>query len=799
MTRSRIAFLLALICLEPSSQTFARESPRELLADPGGIVIERLEEGSAAHVAGLRSGDVLRSWRRSPSAATELGPAGGELRTPFDLAEVELEQMPRGAIELAGSRGGDELRVELPPGVWKLSVRPRFAGDALVLYGQMEESLEASEAEEALRVAGELADLLRQGRGGVAASWVYLRLATGATEGRHRETAERAFGAALREAEASGEDLAVSEITHAWAAFHRDRSDFDQAEARFREAMELRRARSGESLAIADSLNSLGSVGFYRGDLDTAVDFFRRALELRERLAPGSVLVATSLNNLGGVAFYRGDLATAESYFGRSLELRERLAPDSADVAMSLNNLSLIANNRGDLATSESYCRRAMAIQEVVAPESLDMARYVNNLANVLADRGDLDAAEAAYRLALELQLRHASKSADAARLLNNLGLLASERGDVSAAEEHFRAALEMLEELVPGTLDEAMGLTNLGRALLNRGDLERAEATLRRASAIQGKEAPRGYAQSASLRLLGDVALARNDHESAMALYRRSLAIRRERAPGSAVLADACQRIAALHRRLGELDEALRYYTCAVEALEDQKVKLGGSDEARSGFAAKVAGTYRQAIDLLVEMGKAAEAFRLLERSRARELLALLAGRDLVFSSDLPAELEQRRRVADQAYERAFGEWMGLSGEIGDEQRQASRQALEEARRRQDEIRAEVRSASPRLAALRYPEPLDAKGAAAALDPGTLLLSYSVGEDRGHLFVLGADADPPRAVSLPIGEADLREEVEGFRAALARGRVDRRPEKVWLRARSLSDRLLQPVAAEIA
>ena len=35
----------------------------------------------------------------------------------------------------------------------------------------------------------------------------------------------------------------------------------------------------------------------------------------------------------------------------------------------------------------------------------------------------------------------------------------------------------------------------------------------------------------------------------------------------------------------------------------------------------------------------------------------------------------------------------------------------------------------------MKYPQPLDLKGTRAALDPGTLLLSYSVGEESTVLF----------------------------------------------------------------
>ena len=65
----------------------------------------------------------------------------------------------------------------------------------------------------------------------------------------------------------------------------------------------------------------------------------------------------------------------------------------------------------------------------------------------------------------------------------------------------------------------------------------------------------------------------------------------------------------------------------------------------------------------------------------------------------------------------------------------------IRELRDRQSQIVEQIRQQSPRLASLQYPQPLDVKGVQAALDPGTLLLSYSVGKEKSYLFALTAEA----------------------------------------------------------
>src|SRR5262249_43262855 len=158
-----------------------------------------------------------------------------------------------------------------------------------------------------------------------------------------------------------------------------------------------------------------------------------------------------------------------------------------------------------------------------------------------------------------------------------------------------------------------------------------------------------------------------------------------------------------------------------------------GGGDEAHSDFSAQYAGFYHEAVELLMQAGRSEQAFHVVERYRARGLLAMLAERELVFSADVPPELDRERRLANAEYDRALARRGAAQGD-----RAAERAGLVQARRRQAAVEERIRAASPRLAALQYPEPLDLEGARRALDPGTLLLSYVIGDTKSYVFAVG-------------------------------------------------------------
>src|SRR6185436_15300019 len=164
---------------------------------------------------------------------------------------------------------------------------------------------------------------------------------------------------------------------------------------------------------------------------------------------------------------------------------------------------------------------------------------------------------------------------------------------------------------------------------------------------------------------------------------------------------------------------EALALHREALDALDTHRRRLGGTEEVKTGFAAQYASYYEETVDLLLEMGRPEDAFEVLERYRARGLLALLAERDLVFSQDVPEDLDRARRMANVEYDRALARLADPKGDAA-----AKRAALARIRTRQAEISVQIRQASPRLASLQYPKPLDLAGVRAVLDPGTVLLS---------------------------------------------------------------------------
>jgi CHAT domain-containing protein/Tfp pilus assembly protein PilF len=591
-----------------------------------------------------------------------------------------------------------------------------------------------------------------------------------------------------------------------------DRGDLASADEFYRQALAIETKLAPASQEVAGTLNSLGVTAWNRGDLGAAEDLYRRALTIWEKLAPNTVNLAKTLINLGNLTYSRGDLAGAEEYFLRSLAIQEKLAPGGLQFATILNNLGVVAWNRGDLAAAEALYRRALMIRQKLAADSVDVAASFNNLGLLSWNRGDLTAAEGYFQQALAIYEKQATTSLQVAISLNNLGNVAHDSSDLQAAEEYGRRALAIYEKLAPDSLDVARSLNNLGNVARDLGDLKAAEEHDRRALAIKEKLAPESLTLALSLNSLGELADKRADFVSAEQYFRRSLAIREKLAPGTQYEAESLYSLGVTYRHSGKPEMAADFLCRAVDSVEKQKLKIGGSTEEKSSFGAKFTDYYRACIQSLTELQRPGEAFHILERSRARLLLAMMAERDLLFTSDLPGDLTREHKLIDAEYDRTQAAINRLNAAKDGEEVARQLGHLQELRGKQEDIAAQIRKASPRFASLQYPQPLDLRGVRDALDPGTVLLSYSIGSDKtsfsagsqkSFLFVAqpegarSSDSNGLSVFELQIGEKDLRAKVEAFRNVIDRHRTSDQ-QVLNLQGRELYDLLIKPAESLI-
>jgi CHAT domain-containing protein len=283
---------------------------------------------------------------------------------------------------------------------------------------------------------------------------------------------------------------------------------------------------------------------------------------------------------------------------------------------------------------------------------------------------------------------------------------------------------------------------------------------------------------------------------------------------PDNVDTAEALHALGVVLVRRKHSDEAIHLFERAVSTLERQTGRLGGTEEVRSGFRAKYGSYYRDYIDALLSQGQPDRAFYVHERSSARSLLAMLAERDLVFAADLSPDIQRERKLNAVQYDGIQAKISELNPQKDAAQIGQLHTRLRVLAQEREQIAEQIKRTSPRFAALQYPQPLDVQGTRQALDPGTVMLSFSVGPANTDLFVVHPNgAAPGLSVHIiPVGERELRDRVKQFRDLLEEfgHLLDERPRPDASRfaanraaldrgARALYDLLLKPAEAEFA
>ena len=510
----------------------------------------------------------------------------------------------------------------------------------------------------------------------------------------------------------------LSSVLERQGDFHRSDTVLAEALAILEKTPDLQ-----ESTTAAAVLGNRGYLHLSWGRLRTAAEYNAEAHRILDRLGEGGQRLARSHARLGHVARYRGDLEGAEKHYLRALSIYEEVG-DASGVASHLSNLGNLARQRRDFETALALYTRALADLE---PGGTYRPRILSNLGRTHLLLGQPDQAAPFLEESLELKRELSPENLDVAASLMLFGDLERSRGKLDAAEARYRAALELHSRLVPGRPAEAENQVRLGQLLLDRGDLSGAEPLL--AAAVAAVEL---------------------------------------RASGTNLAADALYHLARLRSTRGGIKRALDLHRRAVEALDVQWQKLGGSRDARLSWMHAHADYYRALLELLVEEGHEEEAFDLLQRFRARGLRDILARRDL----DLPADARARaieNRLVDLARERE-SLLRKLGADASDEELRSLRSAVAGLRSRRERLLGELRVAAPELARLKYPAALPLSEIGAALDDGTVMISFSVGRDRTLAFVLRregtgrVDLDVKR---LPIQHASLEKLVADFRRSI--------------------------------
>jgi CHAT domain-containing protein len=201
--------------------------------------------------------------------------------------------------------------------------------------------------------------------------------------------------------------------------------------------------------------------------------------------------------------------------------------------------------------------------------------------------------------------------------------------------------------------------------------------------------------------------------------------------------------------------DQALNSYRDALKTIETIRAGSLRADESRTTFLATTKDVYDEASSGFAEMalmnaagsaslsGKAldyaAESFRIAEAGRARSLLDMLGEVNAQITEGVPADLLKKKQDNLDRQQQIAEQLTGIALS-GDQKQKPSDQEseLDKLQTEFDQIENQIRTASPKYAALTGGQPLAlADVQQRVLDDNTVLLEYALGADNSYLFAV--------------------------------------------------------------
>ena len=492
----------------------------------------------------------------------------------------------------------------------------------------------------------------------------------------------------------------------------------------------------------AYTLHQMGFIINRLGDRQQALNYYKQALSWHQTIRdrPKQAVI---LNNIGAVYYALGEKQQAIDYYNQVLSLIRAMG-DRPEASINLSNISNLPAN-SDTSLGDRTAE----------------ATTLNNIGLAYNDLGEKQKAKEYFNQALPL-FRAMGDRAKEATILNNIGLVYSDLGEKQTALDYYKQALD-LRQKARDPRGEAHTLNNAGNTYSELGKQQKAEEYFNQALPL--------------FRAVGD-------------------------RPGEAL---TLYNMANIKGDRGNLIAALTDIETSIKIIENLRTKIT-NHELRISYFATVQHYYQLYIDLLMELHKTnpnsgydRKALEASESSRARSLLELLQEANADIRQGVAPELLQQERNLQQqldALETRRIETLSRPNHTPAEKVELDQKRQTLLGQYQD-IQAQIRSTSPRYATLTQPQPLTlAQIQQQILDDNTILLQYSLGKHRSYLWAVTKTSIT--SYELPK-QVDIEKVARNFRNAVTNPRYRKIPARVAKANNTLSQIILQPVAAQLA
>jgi CHAT domain-containing protein/Tfp pilus assembly protein PilF len=566
--------------------------------------------------------------------------------------------------------------------------------------------------------------------------------------------------------------------------------------------------RAGDRSREAYILNKIGWAYIYLGEQRKALDEFNEALSF-SRAVGNSREEAKALLYIGAANRLLGETQKALEKYNEALQL-SRAMGDRRGEAHALNTIGMIYWALGEMRKALDKFNEGLPLSRAVGDRYRE-GNILSNISVTYLSLGETRKALEKYNEALLIFQEVDNRGAQAA-MLNGIGEIHWSLGEMQKALDKFNEALP-LSRAAGDREAEATVLENIGEIHRSLGETQKALEKYKEALSLRRAVGERS-GMARTLHKIGEVYRSLGETQKALDKFNEALPLSRSIGDRNGEAA-ALLGIARVEQTCGALTQAHQTIEQAIGVVESLRADI--REEHRASYLASRREYYESYIDILAERhrqnqtaGFDSTALAVSERARARSLLDLLTESRADIRQGVDSSLLERERSFRRLLnEKAAAQFALLNRNHTPAEAEAAAKDIDSITAEYEELRAQIRARSPGYAALTQPQPLSlAEIQQRVLDPDTLLLEYSLGDNASHLFVVSRTSIswrqlPKRA---EIEEATRRvyelltapQQRPGDTESIYRARVKEAGERYWRQAAALSRMLLGPVASQL-
>jgi len=502
--------------------------------------------------------------------------------------------------------------------------------------------------------------------------------------------------------------------------------------------------------------NFVGGASNALGDVKDALAHYERAVLLARETRTSE---ASALNNIGAVYSEVSDQQKALEYFQQALPLYKSFANQFAE-GITLSNIGNSYNKLGEPQKALDYLQQALPKFRALGsknPESLTLL----NMGNAYSRMCDYEKALSYFNQARTIQQQTGNKAQEA-DTFDQLGVLYSQQNQAQKALEYHQQALQ-LQRASGNVRREGISLSNLGHVYT----------------------------------VLGRTAEGLDHFDQALAIFRRLGDLN-----NTAVTLEGRARA---EQKRGNLVESRKNIEESLALIETVRAQTG-SQQHRASYLASREKAYEFFVDLLMQQhakdpgkGYDAEALQVSERGRARSLTEMLNEAHVDILHGVDAGLVQKEREIRLSLNAKAQRQIQLTAQKGkQEDIDALNKEISALEDDYQQVQVAIRRASPAYAGLMQPQPLGLKGIQEQLDANTILLEYSLGDERSYLWAVTQNS--LKTYELPKRDDVAKVAQQVYQSMVARSVVKPVETPAQRQARIVAaDEQFQKAASELA